>query len=56
MPFIANIFRCFPPAKDLKLAPFGSVPNFFQTFLAFEYVSDDHLCIDCGIWALEQVV
>jgi hypothetical protein len=34
----------------------GSVPNFFQTFLAFEYVSDDHLCIDCGIWALEQVV
>jgi hypothetical protein len=26
------------------------------TFLAFEYVSDDHLCIDCGIWALEQVV
>jgi hypothetical protein len=28
--------------------------------IAFEYVSDDHLCIGCGIcagiWAMEQVV
>jgi hypothetical protein len=24
--------------------------------IVFEYVSDDHLCIGCGIWAMEQVV